>query len=120
MNPRRLLVCIVPLLLSACASRPAPIQHIVFTQLKSADDVPALLADADSTIPAIPGVASYMSGTHLDIGRTGIEQDYSTAMVIGFQSVEGYRGYLDHPAHIALVNRWKPKTKWLRIYDIAR
>lgn len=107
------------LLLSACASRPEPIQHVVFAQLKNPADTAELLIDADRTIPAIPGVATYISGTHLDIGRTGIATDYSAAMVIGFRDVESYRGYLDHPEHIDLVNRWKPRLEWLKIYDIA-
>ena len=122
MKLERILVCMAMplLLLGACASRPSPIQHVVFAQLTSPDDVPALLADADASLSSIPGVDSYMSGTHLDIGRAGIDSDYSAALVIGFRTVEDYRRYLDHPDHVALVTRWKPKTAWLKIYDIAR
>lgn len=114
-------LCVLAMaLLGACASQPAPIQHVVLAQLKNPADAAALLADSDLTLSQLPGVASYTSGTHLDIGRAGIDSNYSAALVIGFESVEDYRRYLDHPAHIALVERWKPKTEWLRIYDIAR
>lgn len=113
-------MCLSSLLaLGACASKPAPIQHVVLAQLKDPADAAALLADSDKSLSDIPGVASYMSGTHLDIGRAGIDSGYSAALVIGFRSVEDYRGYLDHPAHIALVERWKPRMEWLRIYDIS-
>ena len=116
----KLLGVVALALLGACASRPAPIQHVVLAQLKDPAETSALLADSDKSLAHIPGVASYTSGTHLDIGRSGIDSNCSAALVIGFDSVEDYRGYLDHPAHIALVERWKPKTEWLRIYDIAR
>lgn len=112
------LLALIPL--TACASRPAPIQHVVFTQLKSADQTQTLLADAQDTLADIPGVASYIGGVHLDIGRTGIQSDYSAAFIIGFRNTTDYQAYLDHPAHTEFVTRWMPELEWIRIYDVAR
>ncbi len=107
------------LLLTACASHPTPIQHVVFIQLKDAQDTKFLLKDAESRLAPIPGIKSYVGGQHLEIGRANIERQYSAAFIFGFDSVEAYEGYLDHPAHVDFVDRWRSRVQWFRIYDIA-
>jgi hypothetical protein len=99
-------------------SRPASISHVVFFKLKAASDAPELLADCDAKLPAIPGVVSYASGRHLDIGRTNVESGYDLGLYVGLEDEAGYRAYLDHPNHAELVQKWRPRWEWIRIYDV--
>lgn len=118
---------IVPLaLLTACAAitgcasnppRPALISHVVFLEAMDERDVPALRADCDASLAGIPGVASYASGAPLDTGRGTVLADYDLGLYIGFNSEEDLAGYVSHPRHVGLVERWKPRLNALRVYD---
>jgi hypothetical protein len=99
-------------------SRPAAISHVVFFKLKSAADAPELLTDCDAKLPGIPGVVSYAAGRHLDIGRTNIDSDYDLGLYVGLADEAGYRAYLEHPLHTELVQKWRARWEWIRIYDV--
>lgn len=100
------------------ARRPAVVSHVVFVKLKSPADADALIADCDRLIPAIPGVAAYACGRHLDIGRSNVDGDYDAGLYVGFADADAYRAYLDHANHTALVDAWRPRWEWVRIYDV--
>ncbi|MFM9994536.1 MAG: Dabb family protein [Phycisphaerales bacterium] len=109
--------------LGGCAAmsrptRPAAISHVVFVKLKNAAEAPALIADSDRLLPAIPGVVSYACGRHLDTGRTNIDGNYDVGLYVGFDDEAGYRTYVDHPNHVQLVNTWRSKWEWIRIHDV--
>lgn len=100
------------------ARRPAAVSHVVFIKLKTPADADALIADCDRLIPAIPGVSAYTCGRHLDVGRANVERDYDAGLYVGFADAGAYRAYLDHANHTALVNAWRPRWEWIRIYDV--
>ena len=113
------LVAALLLLAPGCASpRAAAIQHVVLFRLAEARQADALLADCDALLPAIPSVVAYHAGRHVDVGRDGVLADYDVGLVVGFEDVEGYRAYLDDPAHLRIVERWRPAFADVRIYDV--
>jgi len=97
---------------------PARISHIVLFKMRSPADARALETESRRKLTRIPGVASYHSGHHLDIGRQGVESDYDVCLTVGFDSVEDYRAYLEHPLHVELVEDWRDRWAWVRIYDV--
>lgn len=97
----------------------APLQHVVLVELADRSDLEPMRADSDRLIPTIPGVRGYLSGTHLELGRPSVTGDYDLAIVVEFDSIEAYRAYLDHPAHLELVRTWRPKWRRATMYDFA-
>ncbi len=104
--------------IAAAPSRPARINHIVFFKLKDSGDTGELIADCDERLSIIPGVVSYYCGTHLDAGRSNVDGDYDVGFYVGFANEDDYRGYVNHPNHIALVEKWKPRWEWIRVHDV--
>ena len=112
---------------AACANRPigsnpqafqAPINHVVLITLNSPEQADELLADND-LLSAIPSVRSFWAGTPLDIGRgSRIDGNYTVGLCVGFDDVEGYQVYLDAPGHVQYVNKWKPRWREVRIFDV--
>ncbi len=107
--------------LAGCAggpARPAAVNHPVFVKLKNPADAPALIADCDARLAAIPGVVSYYCGTPLDTGRASVDLGFDVGLYLGFASVADLEAYVAHPDHVALVNDWKPRIEWLRVHDV--
>lgn len=92
--------------------------HPVFVKLKDPTDAPALIADCDARLATIPGVVSYYCGTPLDTGRASVDLGFDVGLYLGFASVADLDAYVAHPAHVALVNDWKPRVEWLRVHDV--
>ena len=101
------------------AKRPAKINHVVFFKLEDSGDAPELVADCDRDLATIAGVSSYYCGKHGDFGRKNVESDYDVGFYVGFESEEAYRAYLTNPDHVAVVQKWKPRWEWIRIYDVV-
>ncbi len=99
--------------------RPAAISHIVLIKLKDPAQAAALIADSDRLLPAIPSVTSYACGPHFDMGRPNIDSTYDVGVYVGFADGAGYQTYVDHPNHVQLVNTWRPRWEWIRIYDVG-
>lgn len=98
--------------------RPALVNHPVFITLNDPADVDACIADCDRLIATIPGVVSYYCGRPLDTGRATVDANYHIGLYVGFISVEDYNAYVAHPQHIALVEKWKPRTTLLFVRDV--
>lgn len=103
---------------SATPSRPAAISHVVFFKLHDAAQSDALLSDCDRLLPGIPGVISYAAGRHLDTGRATVDSDYDVGLYIGFETADAYQGYVSHEQHVALVEAWRDRLDWYRVYDV--
>jgi hypothetical protein len=111
---------------AGCASRqgasgpptPARISHIVLVSLNDPVDADALIADSDRRLATIPSVVSYAAGRHIDTGRANVAADYDVGLYIGFDSVEGYSQYVDHPDHVNFVSDWMPRIRSLVIRDV--
>lgn len=97
---------------------PARISHIVLAKLNDPGDARALLSEGRQKLATIPGVRSYAQGRPLDAGRPNIDGDYDVAVIMGFDSAEDYRRYVEHPRHQEFVNSWRPRLKWMRIHDV--
>jgi|GEM_PF-776135 len=100
------------------AAAPAMVGHIVFIQLNNPSDYHDILRDADWMLGTIDTVATYAAGRHLDSGRSTVTADYDLAIYLGFNSEQGLREYVAHQQHIGFVNKWKPKLKSLKVYDM--
>lgn len=98
-------------------ARPARITHVVLIKLRDPGRAADLMRESETALTPIPGVRSYHAGTHLEIGRPNIDQDYDVALSIGFDSEADYRAYLEHPLHVGLVESWRPHWTDVRIFD---
>jgi len=103
---------------SVPANAPALVGHIVFVQLKNPGDYHKLLHDADWMLGTISTVSTYAAGKHLDTGRSTVTADYDLAIYLGFDSEHGLRQYVADPQHIGFVEKWKPRLKSLKVYDM--
>jgi hypothetical protein len=99
-------------------TRTARVNHVVLFALIDSDDAPELLDDCRTLAGAIPGITTYYAGTPLDTGRETVIDDYHVGLYVGFDTVDAYRVYVDHPAHLDLVAKWRPRFESLRVYDI--
>lgn len=121
----RAVVLMLGALAAGCASapdvppRPAYLNHVVFIRLVDPADRAELIRDCDALAAAVPGVVSAFAGEHYDIGRAAVDKDYDVCFYVGFASEADYRAYLAHPVHTELVERWRPRTAWMRIHDAA-
>ncbi len=110
--------------LTACATappgppQPARINHLAFFKLNDPADANELIADCDSMLATIPGVVSYYAGRHLDVGRDAVDGDYDVGFYVGFANETNYAGYVAHPAHLQVVNKWRPRWQWIRVHDV--
>ena len=104
--------------MTMAAAPPAPILHLVFFKLNNAGLTHDLIADCDRYLAGIPSVTVYHRGVHLDTGRGDrVDGDYDVCLTIGFDSEEGYAAYVDHPDHVALVEKWGASLTWVRVHD---
>lgn len=103
----------------ARAERPAFISHVVFLKLADPTDYEEILADCERMLAPIPGVAAFAAGAHLDTGRPAALADYDLGLYIGFDTEAHYASYVTHPDHVAVLEKWRPRLEWLRIYDIG-
>lgn len=110
--------CNTPMRCGYAAPRPARINHLAFFKLKNPADADELIADCDRMLATIPGVVSYYAGKHIDTGRTNIDANYDVGFFVGFTTEAAYARYVEHPNHIAAVNKWKPRWEWIRIHDV--
>ena len=78
-----------------------------------------LQVECDRDIASIPGVVSYWCGRHGDFGRSTVDGEYDLGLYVGFNSGSDYAAYVDHPNHVALVKKWKPRFEWIRVHDIV-
>ena len=113
---------LIAALVTGCApGPPVAIQHVVLIKLDDPERAGALLEDCDMMLPAIAGVLAYWSGTPDQSGRvsTAIDADWDVALCVSYADAKAYTAYVDDPAHVDLVRRWKPEFTWLRIHDVA-
>jgi len=96
---------------------PAHISHPVFIKLNDPARADELIHDCNVMLTQIPSVVSYAVGRHLDTGRDTVDGDYDVALYVGFDSLEGYAEYVDHPLHVELVRKWRPHWLWIRVHD---
>jgi hypothetical protein len=99
-------------------ARPGLINHVVFFKLKNAAQAAELVRDCDEDLAAIPGITSYFCGRHIDTGRPTVDQAYDVGFFVAFDSEEAYSGYVQHPAHVALVEKWRPRWEWILVRDV--
>ncbi|MHC4989462.1 MAG: Dabb family protein [Planctomycetota bacterium] len=120
---RPVFVLLLTVMLGGCAAttgaeRPARINHVVLFALVDPQEADELIADCGA-LAMIPGVESYAAGPPLDIGREEVMGDYEVGLLLGFDTEAAYRAYLDHPDHDALVQKWRPRVRGMRIYDVV-
>jgi len=111
--------------LGSCSStnrtppRPAVINHVVFIKLIDLEDGDLLVMECDRDIASIPGVVSYWCGRHGEFGRDTVDDTYDIGLYVGFNSSSDYAAYVEHPNHVELVKKWKPRFEWIRVHDIV-
>jgi hypothetical protein len=116
---------VVFMVLASCSStghaptRPGVINHVVFIKLIDRGDKDLLVMECDRDIASIPGVVSYWCGRHGEFGRDMVDDEYDIGLYVGFNSSSDYTAYVEHPNHVGLVNKWKPRFEWIRVHDIV-
>lgn len=97
---------------------PGKINHVVFFELRDQTQKDELIDDCYELLQ-IPGVTSGYVGTHYEVGRENVITDYDVGFFVAFDSEDGYKEYLEHPDHVSLVEKWKPKCDQIRVYDVG-
>lgn len=97
---------------------PGSINHVVFFDLQDPTDADELIEECYDLF-SIPGVTSGYAGKHYDIGRDSVLRDYDVGFFVAFDSEADYRAYVEHPAHVALVEKWQPRWDAIRVYDVG-
>ena len=130
-SPRRLLeACPAGLLLALALSTggctthdtqhgPDQINHVVLFVLERPEDAAELQDDCERLLKPMPEVSYYACGPHVDVGRSTVEDDYTLGLIVSFDDRRDYEAYLVDPAHVSLVEKWKPRFTKLTIYDIG-
>ena len=98
---------------------PDQINHVVLIQLKDPGHARELQQDCLELLKPIPEVTYYACGPHVDVGRDTIEDDYSLGLIVSFESRAAYDAYLKAPGHVRLVEKWRPRSTGMTIYDIG-
>ncbi|MFO0962759.1 MAG: Dabb family protein [Phycisphaerales bacterium] len=96
-----------------------PITHIVLVTVKDPTRIAELVSDCDVALPGIRSVASYSCGVPMVSDRPNVLRDFDVGLYVGFRTEADYRAYLDDPAHLELVAKWKDGWKSVRIYDVV-
>ena len=95
------------------------INHVVLFHLQDPADASALQKDCAAWLKPLPEVSYYACGPHVDVGRTNVTDDYALGLIVSFENQSEYDAYLKAPAHVMLVEKWKPEFSGLTIYDIG-
>jgi len=103
---------------SHAAKRPALISHMVFVTLNDASLIDTVIEDCDRELTTIPGVVAYAAGPHVDTGRDNVDGNYDIGLYIGFDSLDAYATYVDHPQHVGILSKWGSAVTSLRIHDV--
>ncbi|MEC9233206.1 MAG: Dabb family protein [Planctomycetota bacterium] len=130
-SPRRLidalpagLLLALALCTGGCATHdkqhgPDQINHVVLFVLERPEDAAELQDDCERLLKPMPEVSYYACGTHVDVGRSTVDGDYTLGLIVSFDDRRDYEAYLVDPAHVSLVEKWKPRFTGLTIYDIG-
>ncbi len=100
-------------------SRPSLISHVVLIRLHDPADAPAALSDCNALLADIESIETFACGGPMESERAMVLGDYDVGLVIGFASAQDYDAYLVDPVHLQLLERWKPRTAQMRIFDIV-
>jgi hypothetical protein len=78
-----------------------------------------MVQDMKVAFESIPTLAGWKAGSKVDSGRSQVQTWYTIGVVTEFDSVEDYKAYLEHPRHMALVEKWKPRWKRSEMFDFG-
>lgn len=99
---------------------PGLINHVVLITLEDPSEAEALRTDCDTMLSTIPSVTVYACGPHVETGRSkAVNADYTLGLLVCFRDMAGYSAYLEHPGHVALLEKWKARFSALTIYDVG-
>lgn len=93
--------------------------HVVLIKLKDPALVPDMERDAREALPAVRGVKRLRCGRALGLLRPMVDSAYDSAITMEFDSADAYDRYLNDPAHVAVVTKWKPEMESIRVIDIT-
>lgn len=85
------------------------VDHLVFFAVRddaAPEDVEDLVSSIRELGSQVPGVVDLSVGEDFS-GRSG---DYTHALFVRFEDREGLRGYMEHPAHLAVVEKLEQRT----------
>ncbi|MFP4055971.1 MAG: family 16 glycoside hydrolase [Candidatus Brocadiia bacterium] len=102
---------------------PGTLVHSVYFWLKDGateKDAEALIADCRAKLQPLEGVARLDVGRPAPGGRGVVDASYHVGLVVVFADREAYQAYLDHPDHLALVEKHKPLWERIVVYDVMR
>jgi len=101
----------------AAPARMGPILHVVLVRLKDPLDTAACADATLAMVDQIPSITGAFVGLHLETGRDTVQGDYDVCLTMSFESREGLDAYIEHPAHLAILEQWGPRIEWIRIHD---
>jgi hypothetical protein len=129
MMKRTVLLIATTLLIVGCGSQKtrsfqrAAINCLVLFELQDPTDTGELVGDCGAKISTVDGSVSCWCGVAGDCGRSHVDRDCGVCLYVGFESGEVYGRYLDHPDHVALVQKRSSVWRWVqvrvRVHDIV-
>lgn len=124
-NASSILLVVVSLFLSSCASLTAPkpgaVQHVVLAWLKKPGndaDRAKLIEAAKGLKAGIPQVQSLHVGRVVMSDRDVVDDSFDIALVMGFKSKADLDAYEKSPVHVkAVTDTLKPLTSKIVVHD---
>lgn len=117
-----LVLGVIAAALTGCVTTPRhpanAVHHAVFISLKDKADLPAMAADSEE-LRKIPGIIDLAVGFPLDSKREKVVRDYDFGLYVEFDSAAAYEGYVTHPIHQRLLQKWAPKFQDIHIRDFG-
>jgi len=94
-----------------------PIRHVVVLDLKDAADYREFGKDCFQLL-FVPGVVNILTGPGLDTGQAQ-ELPCGAAMVLDMQDSETCHKLPEAPAYAALLEKWRPKSRSIRVVSFG-
>jgi hypothetical protein len=101
-------------------ARAARYHHFTFLAFQDPSVADAVIRDCRAHLPKIPGVVAVHCGKPVDVGRPAgeVTADFHVGVYVAFETLEGLKGYADHPEHRRVVETWGPKVARIRVHDV--
>jgi hypothetical protein len=94
------------------------IRHLVYFTLENQKEMEELLLDNLEAMAVIPSVADYWCGPAYNTDRPTVVNDFDLVLFVGFKNEKAYRDYLEHPVHLELADKWKPRLTGMATHDV--
>ncbi|CAL4963446.1 unnamed protein product [Urochloa decumbens] len=94
------------------------VKHIVLARFKeevTPERLDQLIRSYAALVDAVPSMKAFRWGT--DVSIENMHQGFTHVFESTFESTEGLKGYVEHPAHVEYTNEFLPLSEKILIID---